>query len=372
MTDPHRATAASRPRWPAQRIRQLVERCPEAPRPVAWWALIESVFARGFALGAAIVTVVVAGLGDAVGLLPLDVTLPAGAVLVAVALAVDLARLARWWRIARHGVLVTATVTDDAPGPARTGQRRARRLPHPRGGTVSDHTRVPDHAPHEAFAQSVLVAPARGEVWLTLTAEQPLDVGDAPGRRAGGALAARSPLTVVTGWGRATAAWRAGLAPLFAGFILAPTVAEATGHPAGWLVALAGPLLWVVAARRVALRVDQRGVVVRSSLWTRSRPWDRLERLTTGEVVILAGKFGSAWTASVLAFHDDLGVRLEAVATVRCWNDPRLSELVDRCEAAGVTVDDEVRPTGAGPHEGIDGAHTGWTATRDGRATPGR
>lgn len=343
MPQPEPGVAGSRPKWPAQRIRRLVARSPEAPRPVAWWALVESVYARGFAVAAVLVAVVVVAAAEVTGLVPLDVALPASAVVVGAALVVDTARLVRWWRIARHGVLVTATVTDDASEPARAGQRRLRHVPHPLGQAVRDRTRVPRDAPEDAFAQSVLVAPDRPEVWLTLTVRQPLREPPPRTGPAGGELAETAPLIAVTGWGRLAAAWRAGIGPLVVGLVAASLVAPAAGQ-AGWLLVGVGPAVGAVAAWRVRVRVDGHGVRVRSSLWTRTRPWARLDRLAVGEVVLFASRWGSTVTASMLTFHDDLGVRLAAVATVRCWDRPWLSELVRRCERAGVAVDDAVRP----------------------------
>jgi hypothetical protein len=78
-----------------------------------------------------------------------------------------------------------------------------------------------------------------------------------------------------------------------------------------------------------------------------------------GEVVIIASRGGGRTTAAVLTFEDYLAVRLRAVSTVRCWQQPWLADLVRRCETAGVAVDgrvtrelpDEAREDG----RGVDG-----------------
>lgn len=308
-----------------------------------WWALIERVFSVGFGLGFLLLTLFVAAVADVTGVAPPGAVATVGLAVTAGGLVVDLLRL--WWlqRAVRHGVVLTATVTDEPAGPSRlAGQRRRRTVPHP-SGTIHDDVRVPDSAPDGEFDQSVLVDPRRPAVWLTLHELEVLPdaAEEAASRPSGERLAGWAPLVAATGRGRLAAAWRAGVGFAVVGFIAAAGVAETGDDGRAWLFALLGPAVAAVAAARVRLRVDERGVRVRSALWTRSRPWDELQRLTVAEVII-AGYRGGTITAAVLAVEDYVGVRLRAVATVRCWEEPWLAELVRRCGTAGVSVDSAV------------------------------
>lgn len=308
-----------------------------------WWALAKRVLGVGFGFGFLLLTLFLAAVADVTGVAPPGAVATAGLALAAGGVVVDLVRLWRLQRAVRHGVVVTATVTDQPGGPTRlAGQRRRRTVPHP-SGTIHDDVRVPDGAPDGEFHQSVLVDPRRPAVWLTLHELEVLPdaAEEAASRPSGERLAGWPPLVVATARGRLTAAWRAGLGFVFVGFVAAAGAAQAADGGGAWLLALLGPAVAAVAAARVRLRVDERGVGVRSALWTRSRRWDELERLTVAEVII-AGYRGGTITAAVLAFEDYLGVRLRAVATVRCWEEEWLAELARRCETAGVSVDPAV------------------------------
>jgi hypothetical protein len=216
---------------PRERIRRLVERHREPPRPVPWWPLIRSVFGLGFGVGVALVTVVLAAAADVLGLAPLGPVLAVGLAVAAVGALVDLGRLLRLRRRARDGVMVTATATDDPGERTRLGrQRRRRTVPHP-SGTVHDRVRVPGGAPTEAFEQSVLVAPDRAAVRLTLHPEAvlPDPAEEAARRPSGEALAGWPPLVAATGWGRLGAAWRIGMPALLVSFVAAALAVGGAG-----------------------------------------------------------------------------------------------------------------------------------------------
>lgn len=336
-------TSRSRAKTPRERVRRQVERHRRPPRPVPWWALAKRVLGVGFGFGFLLLTLFLAAVADATGVAPPGAVATVGLAVTAGGVVVDVVRLWRLRRAVRHGVVLTATVTDEPAGPTRLpGQRRRRTVPHP-SGAIHDDVRVPDGAPDGEFHQSVLVDPHRPVVWLTLHKLEVLPdaAEEAASRPSGERLAGWPPLVAATARGRLTAAWRAGLGFAFVGFVAAAGAAQTGDDGRAWLLALLGPAVAAVAAARVRIRVDERGVRVRSALWTRSRRWDELERLTVAEVII-AGYRGGTITADVLAVEDYLGVRLRASATVRCWEEEWLAELVRRCETAGVSVDPAV------------------------------
>lgn len=341
------AGETKRPVTPTERVRELVGRHRRPPRPLPWGSLLASVFGVGFGVGVLFLGFVIAAVLGLVGVaLPASVAVGIG-VLATAGFVVDGVRLWRICRAVRQGVVLTATVE-----PAQEGSPGRRRVvPHP-GGEVRDEVSVPREAPNGELAQSVLVDPDRPRVWMTLHPFEalPTTEEERASRPSGERLSGWSPLTGTTSWGRLAVAWRVGvplgLALIFVGVVLALVTTGYTGSRLGWLL-LSLVVVAVVAVAvvvwRVRVRVDARGVRVRSSLFTRSRPWDELERLVVDDVEIASVRYGSKrFRAAVLAFEDYLGARLRAISTVRCWNEPWFVDLVRRCEAAGVDVDSTV------------------------------
>lgn len=156
-------------------------------------------------------------------------------------------------------------------------------------------------------------------------------------------MAGLPPLTVATGTARWTAALRAGYWCATLAIMAAALASHRLDDPRWWLLALGGPAGAAAAGARVGLRLDGQGVRLRSVLWTRQRRWADLTRLGVSEL-LLPGKYGTGITTPVLAFDDYLGARLRAVATVRCWQQPWLAEIIRRCETAGLDIDAQLDP----------------------------